>query len=170
MVRIVDQDEWAASSYAANGLLFCDVRKEADGSYYIQDCQRNLLASVVATDGVSNTIMFAEKVARCDPRGGTGWISGGNARDFADSGESVLSCFGAIGLPMGAGRGVGPDSKFKVLVGDRDCNPDNASSCHSVLNVIFADGSGRGLSPSINAKVWWGIVTPNEDEMSSGEF
>ena len=83
---------------------------------------------------------------------------------------NVPMFLGSIGLPFGGGRGVGPGSMFKIQVSNLNCNADNASSCHSVLNVFFASGSGRGLSPSIDAKLWWSLLTPSEGELTSDDF
>ncbi len=170
MVRVNDQGLWAASSYAGNGLLFCQVERNALGSYEFKGVERGQTVSVAATDGVSQTIMFTEKVARCDPPASTGWASGGNARDNAEMNVNIPMFLGSIGLPLGGERGVGPGSMFKVQVSNKNCNADNASSCHSVLNVVFASGSGRGLSPSIDKKLWWSLLTPNESDLTSEDF
>src|SRR4029077_7343751 len=125
------------------------------------------------SDGTSNTILHAEKYARCvqysmPPAVG----DGGNAWAYATAivydwlpppmnppGKAFQTGF-AIGalVNRGAPDAVGPPSKFQVqptpFLGN--CDPTRTATGHSGGMVVgLADGSARTLSPSISKTTWW---------------
>ena len=132
-------------------------------------------------DGLSNTILFAEKYARCSNTympaalrdGGNAWAYGaapifpwlpppmspthnGFAPGFA------IRALAAQGAPDAVGEG----SKFQVQPSIDNCNPTRTSTAHSGgIQVGLADGSVRTLAPTISGKTWWAIVTPAEGEV-----
>jgi prepilin-type N-terminal cleavage/methylation domain-containing protein/prepilin-type processing-associated H-X9-DG protein len=117
------------------------------------------------TDGTSQTLMFAEKYARCDgptrTPGGTWWARGlypneqppdGLSPDFAvPNGVLPGNCTGATAMFV-----LRP---YPWLNGGT-CVSCNASGSHATaLNVCMADGSVRSLAPSMNPNTYWELCT-----------
>ena len=143
-------------------------------------------------DGQSNTILFAEKYARCDfgGTGGTWWMrgvyhgtnsfSGTNSAGSDDSypGDRFSAVFGG-----GRGHdGVVWFSPFNgsgynnvpfliqpkgFVNGDNPltCDKRYASTGHNLIQVCMGDGSCRTVAPSIARPTWWGLVTPRGGEV-----
>ncbi len=119
---------WAVGSYAANYQIFS--MHAVDG----WQGAASLPASI--TDGMSNTILFAERYYGCG-EGGSFW-AGGNYRPTT--------------MAMFAYTVTGPDSFFQTTPAPwaTACNPDLAQTSHpGGMLVGMADGSVRTLSPSI---------------------
>jgi prepilin-type processing-associated H-X9-DG protein len=102
-------------------------------------------------DGTSNTLLFAEKYARCG-EGGSLW--GRSDPDFWMPAFAVWS--------MG---------KFQVRPTEEECDPRLASTPFSGgLNVALADGSVRTLSPGMSQKTWWAACTPMGGEVLGADW
>ena len=136
-------------------------------------------------DGTSNTILFAEKYARCngngDP-GGTWWMRGvyHGAQSFNPGSPGADDSYPGDRLSAVFGGGKGDDgtvwftgtaSMFQVQPANflatskngGQCDNRRASSPHTAgMNVALADGSVRFLSASISATTWWLAVQPND--------
>jgi prepilin-type N-terminal cleavage/methylation domain-containing protein/prepilin-type processing-associated H-X9-DG protein len=183
-VVTVDNISWGASCYAGNS----------------QALSKNNLNSVPPTgtgpqgkaripahfpDGTSKTILYAEKYARCtstvmSPAAG----NGGNFWAYCASKNIDLpppmeqpfkpfhSAFAVIGY-MGAADTIGPKSIFQYLPNPflGNCDPTRASTSHtSGIQVCFADGSVRNLSPSMSGDAWWAAVTPSGGEVQDSDW
>jgi len=139
-------------------------------------------------DGTSNTIVFAEKYARCDgPTGlsGTWWMRGVfegqkaapgvNDTDDSYPGD-IFSAVFAGGIGNGMTWASGPSSKFLVQPRNPTANTNNqcsaqfASTAHAAMNVAMADGSVRSLSPTISALTWYQACTPNGGEILGDDW
>src|SRR5262249_42851621 len=121
------------------------------------------------SDGTSNTIVFAEKYARCSGTNGTGglpspmgnwWMRGvfhgqkgsPNANDSDDSfpGDRLSSVFaGGIG-DDGMKWASGLNSKFQVqppnfLATPGPCDGTLATTSHAAMNAAFRDASIRSI-------------------------
>ncbi len=140
-------------------------------------------------DGTSNTIVFAEKYARCDGStglAGTWWMRGifegekaspgVNAADDSFPGDIFSAVFaGGVGND-GMAWASGLNSKFLVQPpnptanANNQCSPKLASTAHAAINVAMADGSVRSLSPTIRALTWYQACTPNGAETLGNDW
>jgi prepilin-type N-terminal cleavage/methylation domain-containing protein len=172
---------FGASSYAANAMVLSE-KSIPPGP------QGKARIPADIPDGLSNTILFAEKYARCSNTvmapafrdGGNAWAYGA-PRVFpwlpppmppARTGFGpafAVRTFAAIGAP----DAIGERSKFQVrptpLQGN--CDPTRASTPHvSGIQVGLADGSVRTLAPSMSGATWWAAVTPSGREVLGSDW
>jgi prepilin-type N-terminal cleavage/methylation domain-containing protein len=138
------------------------------------------------TDGTSNTILHAEKYARCSNTamvpafrdGGTAWAY--CASDFfpwlpppmnlppqAFPPGFAIAALAARGAP----DAVGPGSKFQAQPTEGNCDPTRTSTAHTGgIQVGLADGSVRTLAPSMSGTTWWAAVTPAGGEVLGSDW
>jgi prepilin-type N-terminal cleavage/methylation domain-containing protein len=144
-------------------------------------------------DGTSNTIVFAEKYARCNGRGNPGgnwWMRGvfhGGAASTLDNGRNDDSYPGdRLSSVFAGGWGndgtrwlTGTASMFQVMparpdqtfAGGGQCDNRLASSPHTAgMNVGLGDGSVRFLSANINPATWWQALTPAGGEVLNSDW
>ncbi len=183
------------SSYAGNFLVFGGEKNRtvtcgSAGNPW-ETCWDGRATFATLTDGSSNTIMFAEKLSRCngtgDP-GGTWWMRG-VFRIGSSGGSSPSSGVPADSFPgdrlstvFGGGRGrdgviftYGTGSKFQVnprtplanSAAGGLCDRRLASTQHATMQVGLADGSVRGISGSMANAVWFALLTPAGGEVNT---
>jgi prepilin-type N-terminal cleavage/methylation domain-containing protein len=129
------------------------------------------------TDGTSNTIVFAEKYARCQGGptrpGGTWWMRGvfnlnGTGNDDSYPADRLSAVFAGGRGRDGTRWLTGPASKFlntppRFIDNTSPCLNSLASSPHTAgMNVGLGDGSVRFLSNGISGTTWWTAVVPND--------
>jgi prepilin-type N-terminal cleavage/methylation domain-containing protein len=185
VVSIDGWDSFGALSYAGNALL----RSITDLSTtpYRADPQGKLGMSFV-TDGTSNTILHAEKYARCSNTfmppafrdGGTAWAYTAapmfpwQPPPMAFPGKPFYPDFAIATLAnVGAPNAIGPGSKFQVQPSPflGNCDPTRTATAHSGgMLVGLADGSVRGLSPTMSGDTWWAAVTPAKGEVLGSDW
>ena len=185
-VVTVDGTAWGASCYASSALVSAEYDLTTDPP--VSTPQGKVRIPADFTDGTSNTILHAEKYARCTNTDmAPPFRDGGNAWAFATSavfpwlpppmnfpGKALLPGFA---IPALASRGVpkviGPKSIFQVdpdpFLGN--CDPTRASTAHtSGMQVGLADGSVRNLSANMSGDTWWAAVTPKGDEVQGSDW
>jgi prepilin-type N-terminal cleavage/methylation domain-containing protein len=142
-------------------------------------------------DGTSQTILFAEKYARCNGTGnpgGTWWMRGvyhGNKSFTGGNNPGPDDSYPGDRLSAVFAGGVGHDntvwltgtaSKFLVqppnfLARPGPCDKRLASSPHTAgMNVGLGDGSVRFLSQGISAQTWWYACTPAGGEVLGSDW
>ena len=137
-------DGWAVGNYAANYQVF------GVGGPFPWEGEARIPGTFA--DGTSNTILFAEKYARCDAYGSR-WANMDTTK----------------WQPTFAVFVTGPDSKFQLrpapFTGSA-CDPGRASSPHTgAIHICMADGSVRPVSSSISNDAWWWACTPASGEV-----
>jgi len=137
---------WAAGNYVANYLVFAPNN---DTTY---------TGSLAATfqDGTSNTIVFAEKIARCQ---GYAALWGHGSWDY-----NWMPAFQTYVLQ-------GPNVGFQITPTDAQCNRFMASSPHTaVMMAGLADGSVRTLSGGMSTTTFYWACTPRGGETLPGDW
>jgi prepilin-type N-terminal cleavage/methylation domain-containing protein len=185
------------ASYAGNFQVFggeSNQNTAPNGSNFETVWDGQAVIPATFTDGQSNTILFAEKYARCngtgDP-GGTWWMRGvfrglSGSSGTPNTGAPQDSYPGdRLSAVFAGGRGRdgvvwtrGTASKFQVQPakplatsanGGR-CDRRLASTPHTVMQVALGDGSVRTLSASITPAAWFAALTPAGGEVLSGNW
>src|SRR5947209_3191655 len=177
------------ASYAGNFLIFGnhqvnggsskDIRASIANSIapmWLWDAKATLQASI--PDGTSNTIMFAEKYARCDSggHGGVWWmrgiVVGNDIGGQADSypGDRFSAVFGGGIGNDGVGWQQGQASFFQVqptqplLDAGGQCDKTRASTPHKNIQIALADGSVRSVADTLSKATWAALLTPVADK------
>jgi len=142
------------------------------------------------TDGTSNTILNAEKYARCSTTdtalappfrdGGTAWAYVTSVLFSWQPPPMILPgkafqpgfCIPALAL-RGAPDAIGPRSKFQFqptpFLGN--CDPTRTATAHPGGMVTgLADGSVRTVSPGMSGDTWWAAVTPAGGEVLGSDW
>jgi len=159
--------DWGLTSYGANYQVL--------GRPETGDGNKQGAANLSSTfqDGTSNTIVFAEKYARCGPTFGNLWGHGDWEHNFMPM-FAFGTQDGSTGYNASATSGwsqpgvVGPASKFQITPNPYQsaCNPVRAASSHTaVIQVGLGDGSVRSCSSGVSDATWWAACTPARGDM-----
>jgi prepilin-type N-terminal cleavage/methylation domain-containing protein len=177
-IVMIDGHTFGAASYAPNGLI--------SGTAPPTPGPQGKTRMVAITDGTSNTILHAEKYARCSNTymppafrdGGTAWAYSTalvypwqpppmNLPPQAFQPGFAIAALANLGAPDAVGHG----SIFQVRPTQGDCDPTRASTPHvGGILVGLADGSVRTLAPSMSGTTWWAAVTPSGGEVLGSDW
>jgi prepilin-type N-terminal cleavage/methylation domain-containing protein len=143
------QISWAAGNYGANYQVF---------SIYAPDgWQGSAVLPKSIRDGLSNTILFAERYYGCGS-GGSFWAMGRYNTPY---------------MAMFAYSATGPGSLFQSAPDpwETACNPALAQTPHAAgILVVLADGSARSVSPGVSGATWWAACTPSGGEVMAADW
>ena len=180
--------QFGLSSYAPNALVNCQIDFSTDPPTTRSVQGRTSIAAV--TDGTSNTILHAEKYARCsttDPAippplrdGGTAWayttapMFEWQPPPMVLPGKAFQPGFSIPALAArGAPRAIGPGSifQYRPTPFQGNCDPTRTATAHpGGMPVGLADGTVRTLSPRMSGNTWWAAVTPAGDEILGSDW
>ncbi len=182
------------ASYAGNFLVFGGVsnastRPSTTNFETVWDGKSSLAASFA--DGTSNTILFAEKYARCDGTGSPGgvwWMRGvfrGSTQAVSSGGTEDSYPGDRLSAVFGGGIGwdgvawlQGTASKFQVQPAGPTaasgqggkCDRRLAQTSHVVMQVTLADGSVKGVAPAVSPTTWARALTPAGGEVLGNDW
>jgi prepilin-type N-terminal cleavage/methylation domain-containing protein len=168
--RTPDTRTWGVSSYAGNAQVFCQVVLEPPYpplGYFLDPQGTPSVAKITSGDGTSNTILFAEKYARCS---NYAWPVGGSLWAYDVSGTGVLPLHSGFEISWNPLLSIGPQSIFQVRPPITDCDPTRASTAHGLMPVALADGSTRLLSPGMSGATWWAACTPAAGDLLGNDW
>jgi hypothetical protein len=182
----VEGHSFAVSCYGSNALL----NTQNDYSTYppTTATPQGKVTLFAVTDGTSNTILHAEKYARCSNMtlppafrdGGTAWgyvtspLFAWQPPPMILPGKAFQPGFAIPALALrGAPNAIGPGSKFQhqptPFLGN--CDPTRAATAHAGGIVTgLVDGSVRTLSPGISPDTWWAAITPSVGEVLGSDW
>jgi hypothetical protein len=102
-------------------------------------------------DGTSNTLLFAEKYARCG-EGGSLW------------GRAEMDLW----QPAFAAWSKAP---FQARPSAAECDPRRASTPFAAgMQVALADASVRTVAAAVSPQTWWAACTPAEGEILGNDW
>jgi prepilin-type N-terminal cleavage/methylation domain-containing protein len=183
-VVMVNGVSFGASCYAPNGLVV--GQSDLTTKPFKVNSQGKARIPADFTDGTSNTILHAEKYARCTnttmaPQfqdGGTAWAYC-TALPFPWQPPPMMLpgkpfqpgfCIPAM-ANQGAPNAIGPMSRFQVQPNLDNCDPTRAATAHAGgIQIGLADGSVRTLAPSLSGNTWWAAVTPRGGEVLGSDW
>jgi prepilin-type N-terminal cleavage/methylation domain-containing protein len=172
---------FGASSYAPNAMVI--AKTDLTQNPPVGNPQGKARLNADIPDGTSNTLLHAEKYARCSNTtmsllfqdGGTAWaytatpLFPWQSPPLNPPGKAFQPgfCIAAL-VGRGAPNAIGPGSIFQVRPTpfEGNCDPTRTATAHAGgMLVGLADGSSRTLAQGISGTTWWAAVTPKGGEL-----
>jgi prepilin-type N-terminal cleavage/methylation domain-containing protein len=154
----INRDGYATCNYAANVMVF-----EPRGT-------TNITAGI--PDGTANTVMFAERYRNCSPDAAHGggctlpawaWNTIRNGNDPWTSPTFGAQNDGIWQMNAGGAQYSYGSVAFQAGPSAQQCNWYVTQGGHTgSMQVGLADGSVRGVSPSMSVNTWVHACTPND--------
>jgi prepilin-type N-terminal cleavage/methylation domain-containing protein/prepilin-type processing-associated H-X9-DG protein len=169
---------WGPGGGASYGVNFQAVGQPNSNGQSLANWQGAASYSRSFPDGTSSTILFAEKLSRCEsnkiPVWGTMW-------DRFDNVDPFVPVFGAPGYPaigyptspIGSSYNVRPNTFLvpRNPMASGGCDPTLPSSKHTGgMNIGLADGSVRFLASIVSFETWSALVTPAGGEVIGADW
>ena len=181
---------WGTTNYLANWNAWCNSSGDGTATYgnwspgnlgFYSAPQR--FASI--TDGLSDTVLFAEGYAQCDTLPRIALYSP-NYHNFGltsalPNGTSITGSGGLLpagtydypyGLPntfMFQVRPL-PLANSACSAGAECCERWKAQTPHSVMNVAMCDGSVRGISGTVSSFTWDLLLLPRDNQVPGSDW
>jgi prepilin-type processing-associated H-X9-DG protein len=111
------------------------------------------------TDGMSNTVAFAERYAVCptEPAGRTHWLGTVPARY-----DSVFAWNRTYGQRGTKDHGVLFDTP-QIAPAQEECNPDYTQTAHpGTMNIVMMDGSVQTVAGDVDVSAWKLMILPRD--------
>jgi prepilin-type N-terminal cleavage/methylation domain-containing protein len=151
----IQRNNMGSCNYAANVMVF-----EPRGT-------KNIMAAI--PDGTSNTVMFAERYKNCSPASGGCTLPAWAYTNITNADYWSSPTFGGTddgfnpnfneGGHKFSDNGVG----FQAGPSAQQCNWYVTQGGHTgAMQVGLADGSARGVAPSISVGTWVSACNPND--------
>jgi prepilin-type N-terminal cleavage/methylation domain-containing protein len=163
-------NEWGASCYAANYLVFGNPK----ATEYADQMRGEGSFNVTFRDGTTNTIMFSERYACCTTLGSAA-ASNVYGCLWAEAGYLWRPAFcinTATQVPKKSSadywKCLTPQDSPDWLT---ECNPARVQAAHpGVINACLADGSVRAVSTRIKDQVWWDACNPDDGHTMGSDW
>lgn len=184
-VVMIDGASFGASCYAPNSQISGENNTSVDPPTSTPQGRTRITE---ITDGTSQTILHAEKYARCSntfmmpafQNGGTAWAycTAGAfpwlPPPMTLPGKAYQPGFAIAALAArGAPNAIGLESRFQQqpIPFLENCDPTRTATAHAGgMQTGLADGSVRTLAPTMSGATWWAAVTKNGEEKLSSEW
>jgi hypothetical protein len=154
-------DGWGVTSYAMNYQVF---GRPAHPRGWPWGCT-GLTKLPTIPDGLSNTVLFAEKRGGCQKNGDGYWVTGT---------KWAGGWWNANWMPMYANTDIYGASAWLVpqpRPTDASCEPHRATAFSAGgCQVGLADGSVRNVTASISQSTWMQAQTPNGGEVAGNDW
>ena len=150
-------NNWGVSNYAGNNYVFGNPRTGITMG-------RTKLADIVAADGLSNTIFFAELYGTCGNSGNSALLWGSL---WADANSIWRPGYNLGTDKSGSTVGFPPAPLFQVQPNFMyNCDPSRPQSAHmGGINVCMGDGSVRFAKQGINPTIWAYLNDPQDGQV-----
>ncbi len=158
------------SGYGTYGVTGYAANFQALG-WWFKTTNNKITRMASLTDGTSNTIFFAEKIAVCQRPTFGGASAGGPYYNIWAYGRTAWPEWN----PVFGFQIAGTASKFQVQPTTNGsagtCDPRLASAPRSAgILVGLGDGSVRMLSAGMSPATWWAAVTPDQGEVLGSDW